>query len=166
VALFALDQNFPDPIIRALDEYIPEATLTPLREIDPLLAEIDDWQVLLALHQHEQPWDGLITNDAQMLRLPREMAVLNQTRLTLVVAHDSGHDPIRATGLLFTHLGHICRNTDPGTAQIWQLRTKTPQPTEPWDCLRQIADRRDSDVQALWAESRLTAGELRVDPLA
>ena len=47
MALFALDQNFPEPILQALNDFIPEAELVPLQEIDPLLAEIDDWQVLL-----------------------------------------------------------------------------------------------------------------------
>jgi hypothetical protein len=92
--LFALDQNFPQPIIDALNDFIPEADLVPLRDVDPLLvADIDDWQVLLALHQHVRPWDGLITTDSGMLNLPREMAVVRQTNLTLVVAEGAGHDP-------------------------------------------------------------------------
>jgi len=34
LALFALDQNFPEPIVNALNEFIPEVDLVPLREID------------------------------------------------------------------------------------------------------------------------------------
>jgi hypothetical protein len=37
--------------------------------------------------------------------------VVHETNLTLVVAKDAGHDPIKATGLLFTHLGWISRET-------------------------------------------------------
>lgn len=111
--LFALDQNFPEPIIGALNDFIPEAELVPLRQIDPILSEIDDWEVLLSLRHHKRRWDGLITNDGRMVNLPREMAVLRQTNLTLVIAHDAGHDPIRATGLLFTHLVWICRKPRP-----------------------------------------------------
>jgi hypothetical protein len=74
--LFALDQNFPVPIVTALDNFIPEAELVPLREIDPMLVEdIEDWQILLALHHHARDWDGLITTDSGILNLPREMAV-------------------------------------------------------------------------------------------
>jgi hypothetical protein len=58
LALFALDQNFPEPIIQALDGFIPEAELVPLRDVDPLLAENDDWEVLLALHHNEREWDA------------------------------------------------------------------------------------------------------------
>ena len=120
--LFALDQNFPEPIIRALDTYITEAELVPLRQIDArLTADIDDWEVILALHHHERPWDGLVTTDEGMLSLPRELSVVRQTNFTLVVAQDSGHDPIKATGLLLTHLPWICRETSSAGGQVWRL---------------------------------------------
>jgi hypothetical protein len=89
--LFALDQNFPHPIVGALNAFLLEAELVPLRDIDPLLvADMDDWQVLLALHHHDRAWDGLITTDSGMLNLPREIAVIRQTNLTLVVAEGGG----------------------------------------------------------------------------
>src|SRR5215210_2478883 len=56
-ALFALDQNFPEPIVNALNDFIPEVELVPVREIEALLAELDDWEVLLALHHHERSSD-------------------------------------------------------------------------------------------------------------
>jgi hypothetical protein len=166
VALFALDQNFPEPIIQALNDFIPEAELIPLRDVDPLLAEIDDWKVLLALHHHARPWDGVITNDSRMLNLPREMAVLRQTNLTLVVAQDAGHDPIRATGLLFTHLGYICTHTTHDDPQIWLLTASNRPARDAWEYLERIADHRSVDADELWRESRLTQAELNEDPLA
>jgi hypothetical protein len=166
VALFALDQNFPEPIIQALNDFVPEAELVPLREVDPLLAEIDDWQVLLALHHHERPWDGLITNDRRMLNLPREMAVLRQTNLTLVIAHDSGHDPIRATGLLFTHLGYICRHTAAAESQVWDLQARNRPAEDARYHLERIAKHQNRDAEALWRSARLTNAELAEDPLA
>jgi hypothetical protein len=166
VALFALDQNFPEPIIQALNDYIPEAELVPLREVDPLLAEIDDWEVLLALHHHERLWDGLITNDRRMLNLPREMAVLRQTNLTLVVAHDSGHDPIRATGLLFTHLGFICRHTTSDESQVWELQARNRPAEDAWHHLERIAKHQNRDAESLWRSARLTNAELAANPLA
>ena len=60
--LFALDQNFPQPIVAMLQDYMSEAELVPIGEIDPrLIADIYDWQILLALHLDPRPWDGLIT---------------------------------------------------------------------------------------------------------
>lgn len=166
-ALFALDQNFPEPIVVALDDFIPEADLVPLRDIDALLtADIDDWEVLLALHHHARPWDGLITTDSGILNLPREMAVLHQTNLTLVVAEESGHDPIRATGLLFTHLSWISRRTTRDEPQVWQLRARNRPAVDPWSLLERIAQHRNRDIGGLWREARLTPAELAIDPLA
>jgi hypothetical protein len=166
VALFALDQNFPEPIIEALNDFIPEVELVPLRDVDQQLAELDDWEVLLALHHHAREWDGLVTNDDSMLNLPREMAVLRQTNLTLVVAHDSGHDPIRATGLLFTHLGYIGRNTTTDESQVWELTARNRPARDAWHQLSRIASHQNLDAQALWREARLTNAELARDPLA
>lgn len=165
MALFALDQNFPQPIVQALNDFIPEVELVPLRTIDRLMAEIDDWQVLLALHHHARPWDGLITNDSRMLNLPRELAVVRQTRLTLVVAHAAGHDPIKATGLLFTHLAWIARETDPERAQIWSLTARNRPARDPWEEFERIADHRNVTADTVWREARLTAAELAEDPL-
>jgi hypothetical protein len=165
--LFALDQNFPEPIVAALDNFIPEAELVPLRAIDPMLVEdIEDWQILLALHHHARDWDGLITTDSGILNLPREMVVIRQTLLTLVVAEAAGHDPIRATGLLFTHLSWICRETRPDQAQVWSLRARNRPALDPDDFLDRIADHQNRNRDEVWREARLTAAELAVDRLA
>jgi hypothetical protein len=166
-ALFALDQNFPEPIVSALDRFIPEAELVPLRKIDPLLiADLEDWEVLLALHHHARPWDGLISTDSGILNLPREMAVLRQTNLTLVVAEAAGHDPLRATGLLFTHLSWIAGQTTSVEPQVFRLRAHNRPALDPWTLLERIADHSNRDVGDVWREAQLTAAELAVDPLA
>jgi hypothetical protein len=84
--LFALDHNFPQPIVDALIDYQVEADLVRVDQMDSGMPDLDDWELLLALHRHPRPWDGLITTDSSMLRQPQELAVLIQTRLTLVVA--------------------------------------------------------------------------------
>jgi hypothetical protein len=99
--LFALDENFPYPLIDGLRVAFEDfAELVSLRDISDDLLEVDDWELLLRLHQHERSWDGLITNDEAMLSLAKEMTVLDQTGLTLVVAKGQGHNAIRATGVL------------------------------------------------------------------
>jgi hypothetical protein len=97
----------------------------PIRRIDDRMATLDDWEVLLALHSDEPEWDGLVTTDAKMLSLPRELAVLCQTKLTLVVAEAVGQDPIKATGLVLAHISRICEQTRPETPQVWRRRTST-----------------------------------------
>ncbi len=153
---FALDQNFPLPIVDVLAKYIVEAELVPLSSIDPMLTrDTEDWQVLLALHKHAEQWDGLITTDSGMLLLAKEMAVLCQTRLTLVVAEASGHDPVKATGLVLAHLPGICSKTAADVPQLWVLRSATQQHEKPWERLRRIADQRKVGVKELYNNVKL-----------
>ena len=53
----ALDHNFPEPILRALDEFVVDVELVPIRRIDRRLPEQPD----------EQPVDGLV-QDRTMLQ--------------------------------------------------------------------------------------------------
>ncbi len=116
---FVLDQNFP---IQATGLPWPQGLdVCPLTAIDPALARNhDDWEVLRALHRRGDV-DGFITNDADILHLPREMVMLSRTQLTLVVTDGLGHDPLGATGLLMLHLPQIVRRSDP-TPRIYRLR--------------------------------------------
>jgi alkanesulfonate monooxygenase SsuD/methylene tetrahydromethanopterin reductase-like flavin-dependent oxidoreductase (luciferase family) len=109
--LFALDQNFPAPIVSVLTEYQEDAELVRVSSIDSRLADLDDWEILLALHNHDRQWDGLITNDTSMLNQPRELSVLVQTKLTLVDIQRAGHNPVKASGMLFAYLSRICQLT-------------------------------------------------------
>lgn len=56
--LFALDKNFPQPIVSVLSDFQADATLVPLDRINPRMSTLDDWELLLALHHHADPWDG------------------------------------------------------------------------------------------------------------
>lgn len=162
---FALDQNFPQPIVDALREYMAEAELLAVGDIDPRLANVDDWEILLALHHHQHNWDGLITTDSGMLSLPRELSVLMQTHMTLVVADAAGHDPLKATGLVLTYLPWIAHHTREDEAQVWVLRSRNRPHEDPWDWLSRIADRHDTTATALYEESKLTNAELGRNPL-
>ena len=164
--LFALDQNFPQPIIEVLQDFQADADLVPVRAIDPRMAELDDWQLFLALHHHERPWDGLITTDSSIVFQPLELAVLIQTRLTLVVALEAGHNPVKATGLLFAHLGGICRRTRPDEPQLWRLQARTQAHLAPWDQLKIVAEHQNADASTLLAANSLDDQQLASDPLA
>jgi hypothetical protein len=163
--LFALDQNFPQPIVDAMAEYIVEAKLIPLAAVDERLATLEDWEVLLALHHHEREWDGLITTDANMLALPRELSVLMQTKLTLVACKESGHDPIKATGLLLAYLPGICQQTQPERPQIWTLRAVQRAADDPWKKMEELAQRHGTSAAKLYAANKLGSKELGRDPL-
>jgi hypothetical protein len=158
--LFALDQNFPETVCKALEQWLP-ADLVPVRQIDPRLSEVDDWQLLLALHQDSRQWDGLITNDDSMLNLPKEMVVLSQTGLTLVVAKGEGHSPIKSIGVVLCHLSHICHQTVPSRPQIWNLSVRQKADDRVEDYLEKIAHGEKTTVQGLMEAHRLSPGELQ-----
>ena len=157
---FVLDQNFPLNILTALG-YIPEANLTALHSVNSaLIQDHEDWEILLDLHR--RGYDGFITADSAMIRLPKELAVLIQTGLTLVVTEGVGHDSIQATGLLLIHLPHIAHQTRKGTPQLWRLR---PPPRrnyiDPWDILRAVADGLGESMRVLYRRERLPDSDLQ-----
>ncbi len=49
MALFALDHNYPAPIIEQAKPYLSGVELVFIGDIDPRLPEFDDWELLLAL---------------------------------------------------------------------------------------------------------------------
>jgi hypothetical protein len=157
---FALDHNFPQPVVGALG-YIREAKLVALKEVDERLTrDCEDWQILLALRQLGD-FDGFITLDSAMAWLPKELAVLRQTRLTLVVLERVGHDPILATGLLLIHLGHVARQTVRRVGQLWILRPpgRTSHIT-PLQQLESIASKSGETAMSLYQKVKLTRLEL------
>lgn len=158
--LFALDHNFPEPVLLGLAKAIPMAALVPVRTIRSELAEMDDWELLLALHRDERPWDGLVTNDTGMLSLPREMTVLSQTGLTLVVVRGEGGSPVRAIGALLCHLPFICRHTVAHRAQIWRLGVAQKNYEDASIYLDKIAEKHRTTVQALFEQHKLSNAEL------
>ena len=127
---------------------------SPSRE--RLLPKLQDWELLKALHQHERGWDGLITSDDSMLNLEKEMSVLTQTKLTLVVANGQGHNPIRATGVLLAHIDNICHQTLRTKAQIWNLNVSQKPAYQPWDELTKIAKRKGTTAKALFDACRIS----------
>jgi hypothetical protein len=131
--LFILDQNFPQPILdQALELYVPEIDIRALRDFEPrLTADHEDWEVVLGIFQLGA--EGFITCDDNMLDNPRVVAVIEQTKLTVVSCESSGHDPIVASGLLLAHLPRVRKRHDPETPQVWRLRPTEERP-------RKVAD--------------------------
>ena len=97
----------------------------------------------------------MITTDSSMLNQARELAALAQTKLTLIVAAESGHNPVRASGLVFAHLAWICQRTTPDVAQTSTLKAKARPHDEPWELLKRHADHNNRPVQDVWSEHRL-----------
>jgi hypothetical protein len=164
--LFALDQGFPLPIVKVLREYQVDAELVSFSEIDSRLAELEDWEILLALYHHARDWDGLITTDSSMLNQAPELNAVAQTKMTLVVALGAGHDPVKASGLLFAYLSRICELTHRDRAQIWRLKAGNIMPTHPTEALARVAEHQNVSADELLDEVRLDDEAFARDPLA
>jgi hypothetical protein len=165
VALFALDHNYPEPIIDQAREYLVAVELVPIAAIDPRLPELEDWQLLLALHHDERPWDGMISNDTSMLEQERELAVLGFTHLSLVAPVAAGHDPIRSTGLVLAHIENIASQTTPARPQIWRLAGRTGGGDHPERFVRKLAERAGMDPIELLQAATPSRSELARSPL-
>ncbi|MEX2394746.1 MAG: hypothetical protein WD826_09745 [Actinomycetota bacterium] len=153
-----LDHNFPQPILDVLDEYLVEVELTPIRRIDSRLPALEDRDLFVALHQLGFP--GLITANYKMLKNPRELAALMSTKLTVFAIEGVGHDPLRATGALLLDLPGALKRFERDKAQVFWLRPRQPQPTDPWDLFTKAAGQIGEERQALFDRLRVPPDEL------
>jgi hypothetical protein len=161
---FATDHNLPEPILAAVEEYVPFEAVR-IKSIDERLVDsADDWQVLLAVHQ--AGLDGLITLDAAMTKLPREIAVLHQTQLTLVAVESATHDPLRAMGEVLVRADHFARMHSPTKPQLFVFRRPPFHgPDTAWAALERIAKREGQRAEDLYEAARLTDSELETRAL-
>lgn len=162
----ALDQDFPTPLIRAAKPWLGTIELRHTFEIDPRLSVMDDWELILALQHHADGYAGLVTADGRMLGQARELAALQQTGLSLVVVEGSGNDPVKATGLVLTHITHIATQIAAKKSQIRSFGSHAPRPKGPWDYLGMIASKEGRSVEQAFRQARPDEATLRRDPLA
>lgn len=153
-----LDHNFPERILDSLREFITEANLIPLRRIDERLPDLDDRQLVIALHQLGFP--GFVTSNYKMLQNPRELAAVIATEVCVFAIEGVGHDPIRATGALLLDLPSAVRAMEAGRRGVFWLRPRSPQPQDPNDLFNRMAQRRKENPKDLYNQVKVTGEEL------
>lgn len=158
----ALDHNFPVPIVDALQPAILD-DLVPIMRIDRRMAELDDHDVVRAVAR--RGFHILVSCDRDMMSVPRVLATVMQTKLTVVVAAGQGHDHVAASGLVLAHLPHIAHDYRADDAQVFVLRAGRQPPKQPWDLLDDVARRRHTSAQSLYESVKLSKRELERDPL-
>lgn len=121
-----------------------------------LVKDHEDWEVLRELRLRGGV-DSFITLDSRMLNLAKEMAVLCQARLSMVVFEDVDNDPLVATGLLMVHLPYISRQIVRRKAQLWIIRRHpTRSPLNPWnEGVARLADREGITAKELYERERI-----------
>lgn len=158
----ALDHNFPIPIVEALADGIIEADLVPISRIDPRLITLDDHDVVRAVCR--RGFDMLVSCDHDMFEVPRVLAAILQTRMSVVAVLGQGHDRVAAAGLVLAHLPHIVAGFCTTDAQLWKLRVGRHKAGSPWDELARIATRRGTSAKEMYETLRMSARELARDP--
>ena len=153
-----LDHNFPTPIIDCLEHFIPDVDLLPIRRIHPDLPDLDDRELLIALHQLGH--SSLVTNNYKMLQNPSELAAVLKTKITVFAIQGVGHDPIRATGALLLDLPSGMRAMSAGKRGVIWMRPRNPQPKDPWDLFVAAAERRGEDATDLYQKTKVSNLEL------
>ena len=160
----ALDQNFPEPILKALSDFVVDIRLVPLREMDARLPTLDDRPLVIALHHLGYP--GLVTNNYKMLKNPKELAAIIATKLTVFAIEGVGDDPIRATGAVLLDLPGALKRMDTRRAQVFWMRPRSPRPEDPMDLFERAAGHQHRDPGEFLREVEVTAAELAQNPLA
>ena len=155
---FALDQNFPQPIMDALGRFMPDVQLTPIRVIDERLPDLGDRELIIALHQ--LGWEALVTNNYRMLSNPQELAAVLKTKVTVIAIEGLGHDMVRASGALLLELPGVCKRLVPATGQLFVLHPRDPRPRPPWEQFKRVAQHAHRDVNDLYDEVKVSDDEL------
>ena len=153
-----LDQNFPEPILVAIEPWIGDIELLPLRKIDRRLTEFDDRRLMLALSQ--LGFEGLVTLNYKMLRNPRELAAVLKTRMTIFAVEGVGHDPVRATGALLLDLRSAVNAMEAGNSGVFWLRPRAPRPQDPWELFKAAAKRLNDDASSLYDSLQISDDEM------
>jgi hypothetical protein len=163
-AALAIDQSFPTPLVNALDRFLVEVELFPLRRIDNRLNALEDRELLIALHQ--LGWKGLVTATHKMLRVPATVAALLATRMSIVVVDGVGDDPLRATGALLLALPDALRGLEAGPHQVVGVRAGRVTRMSAWELFARLAEQQRRDPAALLAELRVSDEEMADEVLA
>lgn len=161
-----LDQNFPEPILEDIASWLEQLhlKLVPIRRIDDRLTRVEDRQLVIALYQ--LGYRGLVTNDYNMLKNPRDLVAIMKTKISVFAIKGLGHHPIRATGALLMNLPkyveHLMTSQPTGPPLIFQHKPSPPPAHKPWDLFTQTAKQRQEEANELYAQVKVSDEELDV----
>lgn len=155
---FALDQNFPLPLVEAMAGFMPPAIeLVHVHKINPAFSELADAELVVALAASSI--DVLVTTDYHMLDDPETVSAIIATRMKLLVVEAAGHDPLRASGALFLELPGIERRLAGKEARVIYIpKHKSRLPTPAWDYLTRIAEKQGTTATELFGRHRPSLG--------
>lgn len=158
----ALDENFPARLVSRLHDYIPDAELRGVVDIDARMRGVKpDWKVVVALHH--LGWPVIVTNDHHALDFPKTIAAVAATKSTFIAVEDTGADPLRAVGALLLELPGLVRAHVPDQAAIYRWHPRNPERLSPEDAFGRFLKRHpcNETIESLRRTNALTLAELR-----
>lgn len=145
----ALDHNFPEPLLRGVERWLPEFSFSWIKDLPPGdVNELEDHDLVHELHRRAFPM--MVTNNHKMLDDKRVLVAIEQTRLTVVAIEGAGDDPVFATGVVLRDLRGILKGN---TAQGMYARIKPSRVR-----LRRARTRLTEELGADWAEAMAHLG--------
>ena len=112
-----------------MDKYILDVEIVLLVDVDPsLLGAYQDHELIFELAGRDI--EGLITCDDNMVFRPEVLEAIEQVGFSVVTCRRVGDDPVRASGLLLTHLPDVVKRHQSGRPQIWRLGTAESRPLD------------------------------------
>lgn len=140
----ALDHNFPEPILRCVDPWIPEVDFAWVRDIDPSLEDAEDHELIYELRARDYP--VMVTNNWKMENDPRVLVAVEQTRLSLLTLKKAGDDAIFATGVLLRDLVPLLKS-EVARGQIFRASPSKVRPRRARELLGRFAEDRGVEVE-------------------
>ncbi len=150
----ALDHNFPKPVLAGVQRWIKdveEVEFHFIRDLDPELAELQDHELVYALHDRDLTL--LVTHNWKMENDARVLVALHLTRSTLLTLRRAGDDMIFATGVLLRDLVPVLRQDVP-KGQVFRARPSRVTPRPAYRLLEQLGQPKGKTAQELIVEHR------------
>lgn len=125
--VFVFDADFPQGIAQqVLDEWTPSIDLISWERVIRSVKGVTDEDFIVNAWQKK--CDGVVTCNHFMLDVPETLAIIRQTKMTIVACHGKTNKTQFATGVLFVNLENIARNFQADRPQLWELKEPMRSP--------------------------------------
>jgi hypothetical protein len=144
--VFVFDADFPQGIAQqVLNEWTPSIDLISWDQIIPSVKGVPDEDFIVNAWQKK--CDGVVTCNHYMFDVPETLAVIRQTKMTVVACHGKTNKTQFATGVLLVNLENIARNFRADRPQLWELKEPMRSPKKFEEHVRLVERNCKCDIQ-------------------
>jgi hypothetical protein len=125
--ILVFDADFPQGIIQqVLEDWTPSIELIRWERVISSVEGVRDEDFIVNAWQ--TGCDGIVTCNHYMLDVPETLAIIRQTKMTVVACHGKTNKTQFATGVLLINLENIARSFTKDQPQVWELREAMRSP--------------------------------------